>query len=136
VTGRRLLPALLFVALAAPAALGLAPLADALRPAGRWSLVAVERVPVAAPGQPLVAFVEARCEGCTDPLLQLRVCREDGSACDLAARRAPSAAGATRLSYGRPLPPGRYRVDVLFLQRDGWGALRTTLRAEGWIDVR
>jgi hypothetical protein len=132
----RLLPALLFVALAAPAALGLPRLADALRADGRWWLAAVEWVPVAAPGQPLLVFVDARCEGCGDPLLQLRVCRDDGGACDLAARRAPDAAGVTRLRYGRPLPPGRYGVEVLFLQRDGWGALRTTLRTEGWVDVR
>jgi hypothetical protein len=135
VKAQPLLPVMLLIVLASGVALGLPILAESLRPAGQWTLRAVEWVPAAASGQPLVAFADARCEACDSPMVQLRVCRADGTGCDVAARRPPNPDGVTRLGYGRPLEAGRYRVEILFLQRDAWSVLRTTLRAQGWVDV-
>lgn len=126
------LPAVVVAALA----LALPRFADRASPSGRWAVNAVQWVEVAATGQPLVVFADASCSTCAGPRIQLRVCREDGTACDVGARRAPNPDGATRLRYARPLDPGRYRLELLFLDRDGWGATRSLLRAEGWIDVR
>ncbi len=109
-------------------------------------------VPILAAGEPLVAFVEASCTGCRRPLLQLRVCPSasapTGGGCDLAARAAPGAVPAgpaapaapaaptTRLRYARALAPGSYRAEVLLLDVDRWGAVRTRAKTEVDVDVR
>lgn len=113
-----------------------------VRPDARWQVRAVEVVAVTADAAPIVAFVDARCEGCPGPLLQLRVCPvgangvADDAACDVAARRAPAQGGITRLRYARPLERGSYRAEVLFLARDGLGASRSVARVEAVVDVR
>ena len=125
--------------MAAVAVLATPWLASLVRPAEAWRIAAVEVVPVAGPGAPVMAFVDAACEACGDPLLQLRVCgpAPTGSgSCDVAARRAPSPGGVTRLSYSRTLEPGRYRVEVLFLDRDAFGSHRSVQRQGAWVDVR
>ena len=114
-------------------------LASLARPVDAWHIVAVEVVPAAGMGAPVLAFVDASCVACGDPLLQLRVCgpaTADPGTCDVAARRMPSDDGITRLSYSRSLEPGRYHVEVLFLDRDAFGAHRSLLRHGGWVDVR
>ena len=135
------------VVLAAVVAAALGPLAALKRPAATWNVEAVEVIAVAAAGAPVTAFVDATCGGCRDPLLQLRVCPGtpgEGapgagpvveSACDVAARRAPSD-GVTVMRYARPLTPGAHRVEVLFLDRDRLGATRSVARVEAWVDVR
>jgi len=114
-------------------------LASLARPAEAWRILGVEVVPAAAPGAPVTAFVDASCEACGDPLLQLRVCGPATTVpatCDVAARRAPAQNGITRLSYSRSLEPGRYRVEVLFLDRDAFGVHRSVRRHGAWVDVR
>ena len=113
-------------------------LASLVRPADAWYVVAVEVVPAAGMGAPVLAFVHASCEACGLPLLQLRVCgpvTEGSGTCDVAARRPPSEDGVTRLTYSRSLDPGRYHVEVLFLDRDAFGAHRSLQRHGAWVDV-
>lgn len=114
-------------------------LAAWVRPSEAWRIAAVEVVPVAGQGGPVMAFVDAACAACGDPLLQLRVCgpvTTDPGSCDVAARRAPIPDGVTRLSYSRSLEPGRYHVEVLFLDRDAFGSHRSVQRHGAWVDVR
>ena len=76
-----------------------------------------------------------------------------GDGCDLAARAEPApptepsapaepaapaglAATTTRLRYARPLAPGSYRAEVLLLDVDRWGAMRTRAKTEVDVDVR
>lgn len=113
-------------------------LASLARPVDAWRIVAVEVVPAAGTGAPVLAFVDASCEACGLPLLQLRVCGPvamGSGTCDVAARRSPSEGGVTRLTYSRSLEPGRYRVEVLFLDRDAFGAHRSLRRHGAWVDV-
>lgn len=109
------------------------------RPQDAWHIAAVEIVPVAGTGAPVMAFVDASCEACADPLLQLRVCGPEATgpaSCDVAARRRPADDGVTRMSYSRSLEPGRYRVEVLFLDRAALGGHRSLWRHGAWVDVR
>ncbi len=147
---------LLALALVAAALLALAlpTLAARSQPTAVWRVEAVEVVPVAGLGEPLLVIVDASCGGCREPLLQLRVCplgasaapppdageaiapQVDEASCDVAARRPPAAAGVTRLRYARALTAGLHRVEVLFLARDAFGASRSLARTQGWVDVR
>ena len=118
------------------------PLAALNRPAAAWDVRAVEVIPAAAAGAPVTAFVDAACEGCREPRLQLRVCpvaagtnEVDDATCDVAARRALGE-GVTVMRYARALASGPHRVEVLFLDRDRLGATRSVVSVEASVDVR
>lgn len=117
-------------------ALVIVSLAGWSEPSATWTVDGLQVIPEAMRGEPLVGFVAAHCAGCDQPRLQARVCPTDGGACDPAARLIPAESGVTRLRYSRSLPPGSYLFEVLFLDEDRWGVVRTLAVVGRVVDVR